>query len=207
MYPMKTKIERFALNLIIAPLAPIAGFLGFWWTTYALLPERWIPICAISGLVLGILADIFIFKELTARANQLGIIFWAVIFLFYTVGIYGFFMGMPACNVALAIPAGFIIGGKLAHKTADRSQVRTATLQTCIFTTIILIFICAASAILALSEATLPAQLEGMLGLPFTVSWDMVWGIILVGGAGLLAVNWLLTGLAVHFTYRFLSTP
>jgi hypothetical protein len=46
-----------------------------------------------------------------------------------------------------------------------------------------------------------------MLALPFTVTWGMIWGIILVGGAGLLAVNWLLTGLAVRFTHRFLSTP
>jgi hypothetical protein len=46
-----------------------------------------------------------------------------------------------------------------------------------------------------------------MLGLQFKVTWVRVWGIILVGGAGLLVVNWLLTGLAIRFTYRFLSTP
>jgi len=204
---MKTKIERFALGLILAPLAPIAGLLGFWWTSYALLPERWISFCAISGLVLGILVDIFILKNLIARAYQFGMIFWTAIFLFYTVGVFGFFMGMPVFNAALAIPAGFIVGGKLARKTADRSQVRAAALRTCIFTTTVLTFICATSAILALSEATLPAELEGMLSLPFTVTWGMIWGIILIGGAGLLAVNWLLTGLAVRFTHRFLSAP
>jgi hypothetical protein len=134
-------------------------------------------------------------------------IFWTAIFLFYTVGVFGFFMGMPVFNAALAIPAGFIVGGKLARGTANQSQVRAAALQTCIFTTIVLTFICATSAILALSEATLPAQLEGMLALPFTVTWGMIWGIILVGGAGLLAVNWLLTGLAVRFTRHFLSAP
>ena len=204
---MKTKIECFALGLILAPLAPIAGLLGFWWTAYALLPERWISFCAISGLVLGILVDIFILKNLIARAYQFGMIFWTAIFLFYTVGVFGFFMGMPVFNAALAIPAGFIVGGKLARETANQSQVRAAALQTCIFTTIVLTFICATSAILALSEATLPAQLEGMLALPFPVTWGMIWGIILVGGAGLLAVNWLLTGLAVRFTRHFLSAP
>ncbi|MBE3118967.1 MAG: hypothetical protein IMZ50_09465 [Candidatus Atribacteria bacterium] len=204
---MKIKIERFALGLILATLAPIAGLLGFWWTSYAFLPERWISFCAISGLALGILVDIFILQKLIARAYQFGMIFWTAIFLFYTVGVFGFFMGMPVFNAALAIPAGFIVGGKLVRKTANQSQVRAAALQTCIFTTIILTFICATSVLLALSEATLPAQLEGMLALPFTVTWDMIWGIILVGGVGLLAVNWLLTGLAVRFTHRFLSTP
>ena len=46
-----------------------------------------------------------------------------------------------------------------------------------------------------------------MPGLQFKVTWVMVWGIILVGGAGLLVVNCLLTGLAIRFTHRFLSTP
>jgi hypothetical protein len=204
---MKTKIEHFALGLILAPLAPITGLLGFWWTSYALLPERWISFCAFSGLALGILADIFILKKRITRAYQFGMIFWITIFLFYTVCVFGFFMGMPVFNTALAIPAGFIVGGKLARKTADRSQVRTVALRTCIFTTIVLAFICATSAILALSEATLPAELEGMLALPFTVTWGMIWGIILVGGTGLLAINWLLTSLAVRFTHLFLSTP
>jgi hypothetical protein len=72
---------------------------------------------------------------------------------------------------------------------------------------VVLFFVCAASAILALREATLPAELEGMLALPFTVTWSMVWGIIVVGGAGLLAVNWLITSLAIRFTHRFFNTP
>jgi hypothetical protein len=204
---MKTKIERFILGLILAPLAPIAGLLGFWWTSYALLPERWIAFCAISGFALGILADIFILKNLIAGAYHFGMIFWTAIFLFYTVGVFGLFMGMPVFNAALAIPAGFIVGGKLARKTADRLQVRAAALRTSIFTTIILTFICAASAFFALISSSTPSDLRGMLGLGFEVTPVMIWGIILIGGAGLLTVNWLLTGLAVHFTHRFLSIP
>jgi hypothetical protein len=203
---MKTKIEPFALGLILAPLAPIAGLLGFWWISYALLPERWIAFCAISGLALGILADIFILQKLIARAHQFGMIFWTVIFLFYTVGVFGFYMGLPVFNVALSIPAGFIVGGKLARKMADRSQARAAELRTCIFTTVVLTFVCAASAFFALISPSTPSDLRGMLGLGFEVTSAMIWGLILIGGAGLLAVNWLLTVLAIRFTHRFLST-
>jgi hypothetical protein len=203
---MKSKLEKVALGSILAPLAPLSGFLGFWWSSYALLPERWIPFCAISGLALGVLADIFILKRLIARAFQYGMIFWIAIFLFYTVGLFGFFMGMPVFNAALAIPVGFIVGGKLAREMADGPRVRSAALRACILTTTVLTFICATSAILALSEATLPAQLEEMLALPFMVTWSMIWGIILIGGVGLLAVNWLLTDVSVRFTHRYLST-
>ena len=203
---MKTKIEHLVLGLILAPLAPLAGFLGSWWASYALLPERWIAFCAITGLALGIVADIFILKNLIIRSHQLGMVFWMVIFFFYTVCVFGFFMGMPVFNALLAIPAGLIVGGKLAHKKADLSQVQAAALRTCIFTTAVLTIICTISAGLALSETTLPAQLAGMLALPFPVTWGMIWGIILVGGTGLLIFNWLLTWLTVRFTYRYLNT-
>jgi hypothetical protein len=204
---MKTKIERFVLGSILAPLAPLALFMGFWWLSYALLPEAWIPFGTVFGLLLGILADVFLLKRLVERAYKLSMVFWVAVFLFYTIGVFGFCMGVPVFNAALAIPAGFVIGGKLAHEMADGPRVRADARRTCILTTVVLAFICAASASLALSSSSTAADLEGMLALPFAISPAMIWGIILVGGAGLLAVNWLLTGLAVRFTHRFLSTP
>jgi hypothetical protein len=203
---MKTKIERFTLGLILAPLAPIAGLLGFWWASYVLLPEGWIPFCTISGLALGILVDAFMLKKLIGRAYRLGNVFWLVVLLFYSVGTFGFFMGMPVFNAALAIPAGFVVGGKLACEKADGVRVHQTSLRTCILTTVLMALVCAASAFFALVSPSTPADLRGMLGLGFEVTPAMIWGLILVGGAGLLAVNWLFTGLAVRFTHSFLST-
>jgi hypothetical protein len=203
---MKTKLERFALGLLLAPLAPLAGLMGFWWFSYAILPEKWISIGALTGLALGILADIFLLKKLLDRAHHLSLVFWMVVLLFYAIGVFGFFMGVPVFNIVLAIPAGFVIGGRLAHETADRSQVRATALRTCILTTTLLALICAASAFFALISPSTPSDLEGMLGLPFAVTPAMIWSVILVGGAGLLAVNWALTALSIQLTYRILST-
>jgi hypothetical protein len=41
---MKSKLERFALGLILAPLAPLAGLMGLWFLSYYFLPEKWIPV-------------------------------------------------------------------------------------------------------------------------------------------------------------------
>lgn len=204
---MKTKIERFAFGLILAPLAPLALSMGFWWLSYANLPEKWIPYGTLFGLLLGILADTFLLKKLIERAYRLGTVFWLAVLLFYSVGTFGFFMGVPVFNAALAVPAGFVVGGKLAHEMADGERVHRASLRTCILTTGLTALVCAASAFFALMSPSTPSDLRGMLGLGFEVIQAMIWGIILVGGAGLLAVNWLLTGLAVRFTHRFLSTP
>jgi len=204
---MRTKIESFVHGLILAPLAPIAGFLGFWWTSYALLPERWTPLCAISGLALGIIADVLLLKKLTARAYHLDPVFWLAVLLFYSIGTFGFFMGVPVFNAALAIPVGFFIGGKMAYEKADDVRMRRVSLQTCILTTVLMALVCTASAFFSLMSPSTPNDLRGMLSFGFEVTPAMIWGIILVGGAGLLIFNWLLTGLAVRLTHRFLSTP
>jgi len=204
---MKPKIEHFALALILAPLAPLALFMGFWWFSYVFLPEKWIPYATLLGLLLGILADAFFLKNLVERAYRLGTVFWLAVLLFYSVGTFGLFMGVPVFNAALAVPAGFVVGGKLAHETMNQDLLRRASLRTCILTTVIMALVCVASAFFALLSPSTPSDLRGMLGLGFDVSAGMIWGIILVGGAGLLTVNWLFTSLAVRVTYRFLSTP
>jgi hypothetical protein len=201
---MKTKLERIALGLILAPLAPLAGLMSFWWAAYAILPETWIVFSAITGLLAGILTDLFLLKRLLDR--RLGLPLWAAVYLFYSVGVFGFFMGVPVINAALAVPAGFVIGGRLAGENANRQKVRKTTQRTAWFTTGILVFICAASAFLALSSPSTASDLEGMLALPFAVSPAMIWGLIISGGAALLAANWGLTVLSVHFTLHFLAS-
>ena len=138
---MHTKLERFARGLILAPLAPLAGFLAFWWAAYALLSEPWIPFAAMGGLLAGILADIFLLKKLLER--RLGLLLWVAVFLFYSIGIFGFFMGVPVFNVALAIPAGVVIGSRLAAENADRQHVHQAAQRTAWFTSGVLALICA----------------------------------------------------------------
>lgn len=202
---MKTKLERSIRALILAPLAPLALLLGGWWLAYFLLPEAWIFLGALFGLFLGLLLDIPLLKKWISRVDAPGIAFWAAVFLFYSVGLFGFFMGVPIFNLALALPAGFILGGRLASQRADEFRLRAASRRTSVFTTSVLAFVCAASAVIALADPYTEANLQGMLALPFDVTRGMVIGLILVGGASLLLFNWLLTSASVRFTYRFLK--
>jgi hypothetical protein len=198
---MKTKLERFVLSLILAPLAPLAGLLAFWWAAYFLLPTAWIPWIALAGLLAGILADVFFLKSLLER--HLSLLFWAVVFLFYTTGSFGFFMGVPVFNAILSIPAGFVIGSRLAVQNADQQQVRKAAQRTAWFTTGVLACVCTISAIIALASPSTPSDLRGMLGLGFEVTQDMIIGLILAGGAGLLATCWVLAIASVRYTFFF----
>jgi hypothetical protein len=44
-----------------------------------------------------------------------------------------------------------------------------------------------------------------MLGLPFNVTRGMIIGLIVIGGAGLLILNWWFTVLATRASYRILQ--
>jgi hypothetical protein len=203
---MKIKLERLMYFLLLAPPAPLAGFMGGWWLAYSLLPEKWIASGAISGLLLGILADIFIIKYLVDRAHALSAIFWAVVILFYAVGLFGFFMGVPILNIGLALPVGFLAGSRLAYRQASNSKVQATAHRISLINTGLLSLACLASAFFALSSPSTPADLQGMLALPFPVTPLMIRGFILVGGVVILVINYFLTLLAVRFTYRLLST-
>ncbi len=198
-----TKLERIVLGLILAPVAPLAGLLIGWWGAYALLPEKWIPLGAIAGLLAGILVDPFLLKKLLdRRPSQL---LWMVVFLFYSVGMFGFFMGVPVFNAALAIPAGFVAGSRLAAENAGRQLVRKTAQRTAWFTTGVLALICVESACIALADPYTAGNLEGMLGLGFEVTRGMIIGLILVGGAALLVVCWVLSVAAVRLTCTLLQ--
>jgi hypothetical protein len=200
---MKTTIERFIFGLILAPLAPLAGFMVAWWAAYSWLPEKWIPLGALAGLSVGIAADAFLLRRWIERPRRLNFLFWAVIFLFYTVGMFGFFMGVPAFNVLLALPAGFVVAAKTADATSGSSLVRRSARGAAWFTTAVLFCVCAASAAIALLSPSTASDLQGMLGLHFEVTQAMILALIGLGGALLLAANWLLAWLSTRLAYWF----
>ena len=202
---MKTKLERYILGLILAPLMPLAFLLGGWWLAYVLLPEAWIFLGALSGLLLGLLLDFPLLKKWINDADMLGIPFWAVVFVFYSIGLFGFFMGVPVFNLVLALPAGFILGSRLASQHADEIKLRVVSNRVSEFTTFVLALICVASAMIALADPFTEANLQGMLALPFDVTRGMVIGLIVVGGVVLLLLNWLLTFTFARVTYKFLK--
>ena len=199
------RFEKLILAVILGQIAPVIGLLAFWWASIPLLAEGLVPYAALAGLALGLLADVFILRRFARKAYQLDIKSWVAIHLFYSAWVFGTFMGVPVPNLVLALPAGFVVGGRLAREEADESRVRAAARRTAWFTTGVLALICAASALIALVSPSTAYDLQGMLGLRFEVTQPMVVGLILAGGAALLAFNWALTVASVRFSHTFLQ--
>jgi hypothetical protein len=206
--PLETKmktIERIILFLVLAAIFPLIGFLAGWWLFYQIMPDAWIMIPVFIGLGLGLLANFFFLKCWMMKAYRMSLWIWAAIYGFYSVGVFGFFMGVPVFNVFLGIPAGILMAGRLAADNAEPTQVRKTTLGTSWFTTGVLSLVYLVSALLALGDPYTAGNLEGMLALPFEVTRTMIWALILIGGLGLLVGEWLLTFLTTKITFYALS--
>lgn len=202
---LKMKLfDSIIIGGILGFIPPVLLFLLAWWLTFALLPSTpYLPAIALMGLGLGILIDLRYLRRWVNRAYSLDLKLWMAIYLFYSVGVFGFFMGVPVFNVGLALPAGYLMARKLFNEKMDDQKRSSLIRATCFFTTGVLALICLASALFALTDPYTEANLRGMLQLSFVVTRPMVVGLILGGGTALLASEWWLTAIVMKKTYQF----
>jgi len=186
------KLEGLLLTIVLGGILPIIGLLAGWWGTFAWLPSSAIPWMVLIGLAVGFFLDALFLKRLVGWFRVAPWYLWAVVYLFYAVGLYGMFMGVPVFNALLGLPAGFLVGQRLVWRGITEKAPVIAR-RTAWFTSGVLGVTCVTSAWLAVQDPYTAGNLEGMLGLNFTVTNGMIWGLILVGGTGLLGVNWFFT--------------
>jgi hypothetical protein len=195
------KIEIIIIGLIYGAIPVIAGFLAGWWLSIPFVPESHIPFWAFSGLAAGILIDAIFLKTWIRRAYSVRSAIWVGVYLFYSVGLLGFFMGVPLFNVVLAIPAGFFVGARLAHNGIQFPETKKAARRSAIVTSSILALVCGASATLALISPSTASDLQGMLALSFSITAPMIIGIILIGGTILVSLHWWFVKKTTEITY------
>lgn len=197
------KIEIAIIGVLFGAVPIIICFLAGWWISIPLVPESWIFLCALAGLLVGVLVDVLFLKTWVRHAYSLKPMVWMIVYLFYSIGMFGFFMGVPVFNVALALPAGFFIGGWLAHSGADSTRMKKVARHSAVFTTSVLALICVASAAIALASSSTASDLQKMFILPIQVTPTMIIGIILGGGIFILVLQWWLTLKSVERAYGY----
>ncbi len=199
------RIENVSIGLALGAVPVIVCFLAGWWIAIPFLPESRIFISALTGLVFGLLIDLVFLKGWIHRAFSFKIWVWKAIYVFYSVGMLGFFMGVPIFHVLLAFPAGVFVGRWLAHTGADSARIRQVARRAAAFTTSVLSLVCLASASIALVSPSTGRDLRGMLRLPFEVTTVMILALIVVGGAAMLILNWWLTLKAAERSYAYFA--
>jgi hypothetical protein len=199
------KVELASIGVLFGAAPIIICFLAGWWISIPLVPESRIFLYALAGLLVGILIDLFCLKTWVRHAYSMSPLVWMTLYLFYSVGMFGFFMGVPVFNVVLALPAGFFVGGWLVHSGADTTRVKNVARKSATFTTSVLAFVCFVSAMIALVNPSTGSDLQGMLSLPFQVTPVTIMCIVLGGGISIVCLQWWLTLKCVERAYRYLA--
>jgi hypothetical protein len=156
----------------------------------------------ILGAAAGIVCNVLFLHKLAAHPYSQRTWVAVLLLVLYSIGIFGFFMGVPVFNILTGMLAAVYIGRQAKILGRDPASFTRQLKQTQILLFFVLLILCAASAWLALSDSHTAANLEGMFSLNFSLTQPILAAIILVGGAMLLAFQAALVRALATFAYR-----
>lgn len=111
-------------------------------------------------------------------------------------------MGVPVFNALIGICAGAYMGRRLYLQGITTQEYGADLKKTGIFSAIIMIFICMLSAYFALKDPYTAANLEGMFNTSFQITNEMIYGLVIVGGIGLIIFQYFSTIVAGRIAYK-----
>jgi len=187
------KFDKIFLGILIGAVSPILFFLLGWWISIPFVPENKIYIYALAGLSIGITLDLIFLKKWIQIGYRLNKFIQILIYLFYTICVFGFFMGVPIFNILNGITAGIYTGRKVMYEKLEKEKGLKRIRKASIFTTIIILFVSVFSACIALIDPSTGSNLKRMFNLNFEVTKEMICGIIFFGGLGLVLVQYWVT--------------
>jgi hypothetical protein len=123
----------------------------------------------------------------------------------YSIGIFGFFMGVPVFNVVPGVLAGIYVGRKMKITGQPLAVFKEEMRKIARFSFAVLLSVCFCSAFIALQDPFTGANLRGMLHLNFEVTKTHIGLLITLGGAGLLLLQRVLLMRAGRIAYESIS--
>lgn len=198
-----SKIESAFVAFIIGPVVPVVFSLFGWWGSLSIASESLIPVAVLTGLGIGIAVDIAFLKRWVQAAYSWNKTLLLAILLFYSMCVFGFFMGVPVFNLAVGVVAGLFWGRRSLYFGADRRKAHTDALMAARAAALTIGVVSLAAAYFAVRDFTDTARnLQGMLGLPFTPTGQMVIALIVIGGPALIVAQYWSTKRAALWAYR-----
>jgi hypothetical protein len=196
---MLAGIEGLFLAVVIGLVFPILLGLAGWWVSIPFAPESSIFYYALGGFLLGVLVDMIFLRSWTRNALRMPLIWPVLVYLFYSAGLFGFFMGVPAFNVVLGLVGGYYMGMRLRANNAQKEETDRTTHRTGLFTASVLGLACAVSWLIAFQDAFLEANISGMFALAEPISKSTILALAAAAGMGLIVLEYTITRAAVKF--------
>ena len=199
---MFPKVEILFLGATFGGIFPILCFLIGWWGSIFILPEASIRYATLAGLLVGIVIDILFLKKWILNAYRMDLKWLAVLYLFYSVGLFGFFMGVPVFNLLLGLFAGFYMGLRAADAGKSREEAEVNFNKTGFFTSFILAVACTAALWLASTDSSTAANINGMLALRQPLTKQGIMTVSVVGGVVMVVLEFFITRGVARWAYK-----
>lgn len=175
-------LDRAVLTLAYGAVAPVTLFLVGWWGSLPFLTDRRVLAIGGVGLLVGLAVDVPLHRWWRRHGYSAPVGVLAALYGFYAIMIFGVFMGVPVPLLGLGLAAG-------VFAARSRRDLRATARLSAAWMTLA----CCGAAAFALASPSTPADLTGMLALPFAMTWTMVGWLIAVGGVLLVAAQYWLT--------------
>lgn len=132
--------ENFVIGIFLGLLIPLITDVLFWWTAASLdifnivaIPEKFVAISAITGLIIGVLLDILYLKSWIKKFYVINKTLSILLYLFCSLIAVACFMGVPIGNLFLGFLAGIYIGRKSYHWKSDLPRFESAARRVSLF--------------------------------------------------------------------------
>jgi hypothetical protein len=198
-----SKLERFVMVIVFGSVVPIGLFEAGWWISVLVFKADTIWVGALIGLVLGILIDLLFLRKWLSNVYVIPYGITILVYLFYMVGLLGFFMGFPVFNIFAGIMAGVYQGRKMYHFKAGMEETEYRVNKTCWLTMIGMAATCIGTTLMVFKDVEDTAgNLEGMFHLSFEVTPLMILAVTVAGGMLLIISQFWLTKKAAMIAYK-----
>jgi len=174
--------------IIIETILFVLPLLTFWWSFYLL---NWnIFLGLVIAVLVIIILNLILLKNLIKNFYNINKLLLMLIHLFYSVCIFGFFMGVPIFNIIPGILSGIYIGRKSNINNYNIETFENNLRKYNLFSSIVLTFICFCSTYIAVTDKYTASNLEGMFKLNFHITNSILWIIIILGAILLLLIQY-----------------
>ncbi len=193
------RMERLFLSVVIGLVLPIALGLAGWWGSIPFVPENLILYFALGGVLVGILLDLIFLRRWTSSALSVSMGWPVAVFLFYSVCVFGFFMGVPILNFALGAIWGYYIGMRLRAGKLGKPAIQERARKSGVFASIVMAVACAAAMTIAFLDPYLEANIQGMFNLAQPIGRPLILALSAFGGVILVVLEYVITRKVVKF--------
>lgn len=167
-------------------------FVTAWFVSAVLLDEKVVPTVALSGLGVGMVIDIAFLKRWIKKAYQLSNKVLIAIYIFYSIGVLGFCMGVPILNFGVGILAGIYTARRVLNTNTEEQECSQNIKKTALFSAIVMLMMCCITGTWALVGGMIGSSFESPL-LSFTFTVPILVSIVLTGGLILSLLQYWLT--------------